>query len=103
MKLATFFVIVSLAVVPAALADEAVVYDLKLENHRFDPKTIKVPANRAFRIKLTNLDETPAELESKSLRIEKVVAGKSEITVSVKPLKPGSYAFYDEYHRNDAA
>ena len=41
---------------------------------------------------------TPAEFESKELRVEKVVAGGGAIAVKVRALKPGRYRFFDDYH-----
>ena len=38
------------------------------------------------------------EFESKSLRVEKVVAAKSEGVINVRPLKPGRYEFYDDFN-----
>ena len=35
------------------------------------------------------------EFESKSLRVEKVVAAKSEGVINVRPLKPSRYEFDD--------
>src|SRR4051812_31628878 len=86
----------------AGFAEDVPVYEMTLQNHAFSPSRLSVPAGKAFRIKLSNRDDTPAEFESKSLRFEKVVAGKAEITVSVKALEAGSYGFYDEYHEDDA-
>ena len=37
------------------------------------------------------------EFESKSLRVEKVVAAKSQGVINVRPLKPGRYEFYDDF------
>jgi hypothetical protein len=37
------------------------------------------------------------KFESKSLRVEKVVAAKSEGVINVRPLKPFRYEFYDGF------
>jgi hypothetical protein len=42
------------------------------------------------------------EFESKPLKIEKVVAAKSEAVVNVRPQKPGKYKFVDEYNEDVA-
>lgn len=102
MKFAALAFIAIIAASPMAFAEEAKVYEMKLENHAFTPANLAVPAGKNFKIKLSNLDDTPAEFESKQLRFEKVVAGKKAITVSVKALKPGTYGFYDEYHEDVA-
>ncbi len=84
----------------AALAADTVT--LTLKGHQFTPDTVTVPAGQRFRIVLHNQDDTPAELESHDLRIEKVVVPGGTITVSAGPLKPGRYAFFDEYHEETA-
>ncbi len=60
------------------------------------------PANERFRIEITNQDATPAEFESTDLRAEKIVVPGGKITVMAGPLKPGTYAFFDDYHPDTA-
>lgn len=81
-----------------ARAADATVVALSLKEHRFVPAEPTAPANKPITLELTNLDPTPAEFESKALRFEKVVAGGGKITVQVRPLSPGRYRFYDDYH-----
>ena len=84
----------------AARADQKATIQLSLKNHRFAPAEITAPANHPVTIEVSNQDATPAEFESKQLRVEKVVAGNSKITVQVRPLAPGRYRFYDDYHED---
>ena len=84
-----------------ALAEDVVTYELTLSNHVFSPAELKVPARKPFKILLHNKDTTPAEFESKPLKIEKVVAGSADITVNVRALEPGKYEFVDEYHEDE--
>jgi len=42
------------------------------------------------------------ELESDSLKIEKVIAAGKEATIKVKAQKPGLYEFFDEYNEKTA-
>ncbi|MFL5258268.1 MAG: cupredoxin domain-containing protein [Hyphomicrobiales bacterium] len=93
---------VTLATVPPVMADDPVIYDLTLRNHAFEPSELKVPAGKPFKIKFRNTNSAPAELESKLLKIEKVVAGSTEATVNVRALDPGRYEFYDEFHEDEA-
>jgi heme/copper-type cytochrome/quinol oxidase subunit 2 len=71
---------------------------LVLKDHKFTPSEVTVPAGVRFKIQLTNQDETPAELESSDLRVEKIAAPGVTITVNAGPLKPGTYKFFDDYH-----
>ncbi len=75
---------------------------LTLENHRFTPAEIKVPANKRVKLILINNDPTPEEFESHELRVEKVIPGKSKGIVRIGPLKPGRYPFFGEYHEATA-
>jgi Cupredoxin-like domain len=84
-----------------ALAEDVITYELSLSNHVFSPVELKVPAGKPFKILLHNKDTTPAEFESKPLKIEKVVAGSADIIVNVRALEPGKYEFVDEYHEDE--
>jgi heme/copper-type cytochrome/quinol oxidase subunit 2 len=75
---------------------------LVLQNHRFVPDRITVPAGQRFSILVTNRDDTPDEFESAALRVEKIVMPGHTITVFGGPLAAGSYEFYDDYHRDTA-
>jgi hypothetical protein len=81
---------------PAAYAMDALT--LTLKDHQFAPTELQVPANERFRIEVENRDPTPAEFESTDLHVEKIVVGGGKITVSVGPLRPGSYHFFDDYN-----
>ncbi len=84
----------------AARAAEPVT--LTLKDHGFAPAEVKAPAGERFRIVVTNQDATPAEFESSDLRAEKIVVPGGRITVMAGPLKPGTYAFVDDYHPDTA-
>jgi hypothetical protein len=81
---------------PVAMAAGPVT--LTLKDHGFTPAEAKAPANERFRIEITNQDATPAEFESTDLRAEKIVVPGGKIAVMAGPLKPGKYAFFDDYH-----
>ena len=75
---------------------------LTIENHVFSPAEIHVKAGQRSEILVRNLDPTAEEFDSTSLKIEKVVAGKSEATLRLRALDPGSYPFIGEYHADTA-
>ncbi len=85
---------------PAARAAEPV--QLTLKDHGFTPATVRVPANQRLRFEITNQDATPAEFESSDLRAEKIVVPGGTISVMAGPLRPGTYAFFDDYHPDTA-
>jgi heme/copper-type cytochrome/quinol oxidase subunit 2 len=96
----------SLAIAVAATspgrADETVTYETTLKGNGFTVAEIKVPAGKPFKIKMTNANAGPAELESRELKIEKTAAGNKSITVRVKAQQPGKYLFVDEYQEDVA-
>jgi len=75
---------------------------LTIENNRFSPEEIKVKANTPFVIVVTNKDKTPEEVESKELKIEKVVPPGQTVKIRVRALKPGTYPFVGEFHEKTA-
>lgn len=75
---------------------------LTIKGHRFTPDQVIVPAGERLRIEVTNQDPTPAEFESSDLRAEKIVIPGGKVTVTVGPLRPGKYLFFDDYHPDEA-
>jgi plastocyanin len=83
---------------PVAVADEATKISVTLKDHKFSPAELTAPAGKPVVIELENQDTTPAEFESKALRVEKIVPGGGKITMQVRALPAGRYRFYDDYH-----
>jgi len=84
-----------------SLAQQAAEVQLTYSNSQFQPSEVRAPADRPVVFRVRNLDAKAMEFESKSLRVEKVVAAKSEGVINVRALKPGRYEFYDDF--NDKA
>jgi hypothetical protein len=84
-----------------ALASEPE-FALVIQDHRFEPAEVVVPANQKIKLVIENRDATPEEFESKTMKREKVIAGKSKATVLVGPLAPGRYPFVGEYNEKTA-
>ncbi len=83
-------------------AQETVTLQISIKDHRFQPGELKAPANRPITLIVRNLDPTPEEFESRTLRVEKVVAGNSQITLNFRPLSPGRYRFYGDFNQATA-
>ena len=86
---------------PAGAAS-AVTLHVAIKDHRFQPAELNVPANTPVTLIVRNLDPTAEEFESNTLRVEKVVAGNSEITLNFRPLAPGRYRFYGDFNEATA-
>jgi plastocyanin len=91
-----------MAPLPRATAAEEAEITISLKDHKFDPAEIKVPADKAIKLTVNNLDATAEEFESHPLGVEKVIAGKGTATIRLKPLAKGSYKFVGEYHEDTA-
>ena len=96
-----------LAIVLAALGMTSVHavaqdFNLTIRNHKFEPQEIRVPAGKRVSISVTNEDASAEEFESPSLKVEKVIPGKSKGLVRVGPLAPGRYEFFGDFHPDTA-
>lgn len=84
-------------------AQEPVTVSLTLQDHRFTPDKVTVPAGRLVRIELANQDPAVEEFDSEDLRVEKDVTPRARVTFTVGPLKPGTYSFMGELHPDTAS
>jgi plastocyanin len=87
-----------LAVAVPARAQDTVEIAVSVKDHKFDPAELQAPAGKPIVLRVKNLDATPMEFESKTLRVEKVLTGNSEAVINVRAQKPGRYEFFDEFH-----
>ena len=63
-------------------------YVLTFKDNKIEPAELQVPAGVEFKLTVKNADQSPEEFDSSDLKIEKVVAGGSEIELTIKPLDP---------------
>ncbi|MEO5831229.1 MAG: cupredoxin domain-containing protein [Rhodanobacter sp.] len=97
------FLIAALFALPlAAIATEVPMFTLTIKDHRYEPTTLKVPADTKIKIKVINNDSTPEEFESSDFSREKIVMPNSSIVVFVGPLKAGEYKFFGDFHQDTA-
>ena len=73
-----------------------------IKNHRFEPAELRVPAGKRITLTVVNEDPTPEEFESRVLKVEKIIPGKTKAVVSFGPLKPGRYEFEGEFNSKTA-
>jgi plastocyanin domain-containing protein len=84
----------------ASAADAPPEVALTLDKDQFQPSEIKVKANTPFVLVVTNKNAKAAEFESKDLRVEKVVPAGKTVNVRIRALKPGTYAFFDDFNKS---
>jgi plastocyanin domain-containing protein len=100
--LAALVIAPALHTVPATAQNKPAEVPVTIENNRFKPDEIRVKAGEPFLLVVTNKDAKPEEVESKDLRIEKVVPGGKTASIRVRALKPGTYTFFGEYNPKTA-
>src|SRR5436305_8439891 len=95
---AALFMAATLALALPAAAQDAKP-TLTIQNRKFVPAEITIPAGQKVELIVRNQQETPAEFESTSLHREKVVPPGGQISVFVGPLEAGRYEFFDDFNR----
>ena len=83
----------------ASAADAPPEIPLTIDTNQFQPNEVKVKANTPFVLVITNKSAKAAEFESKDLRVEKVVPAGKTVNVRIRALKPGTYAFFDDFNK----
>lgn len=83
----------------SAQAQQAASISVSVKNHRFQPAEVHAPANVPITLHVKNLDATPMEFESVSLRVEKVVVGNGSGIIRLRALSPGRYNFFDDFNQ----
>src|SRR5512140_168816 len=77
-------------------------FTLTIKEHKFDPAELHVPAGKKIKLTIDNQDATPEEFESHELNREKVVPGKSKLSIFIGPLKAGKYPYIGDFNQKTA-
>jgi plastocyanin len=85
-----------------AAAEDTCSATITIRDHRFEPAELHVPAGKRIALTVVNADPLSEEFDSSALKVEKVIAGKSQGVVHISPLSPGRYDFIGEYHEETA-
>jgi hypothetical protein len=93
---------VGLSIAGAAYAEDLATYSITLKNHRFAPAEIHVPSGKPFFIVVTNADDTPDEFEMNAPPVEKVIVPGEQGRLRIRPLAPGRFRFFDDFHPDTA-
>lgn len=84
----------------AVLADEEV--HLTLKGNRFQPEEVRVKSGVPIKLIVHNEDPAAEEFESSDLKQEKLIRPGKSVTLKLRPLKPGTYEFFGEFHPKTA-
>ena len=91
-----------LAIGGGARAEDLASYPITLKNHRFTPTEIHVPSGKPFFVVVTNQDDTADEFEMNAPAVEKVIPAGDQGKVRIRPLAPGRFSFFGDFHRDTA-
>jgi hypothetical protein len=94
-----FAMAIGFAANPAAA--QQVSLSTTIKNKTFQPSILKAPANKPIAITVHNADGAAAEFESRTMRVEKVIAAGATVVINVKPLAPGTYRFFDDFNTSN--
>lgn len=81
-----------------ARAEDPVSLSVTIKNYQFEPAELHAPPGKSIMIHVKNLNTIPSEFESSDLHFEKIVPVGNEAVVHVRPLQPGRYNFFDDFH-----
>ena len=95
---AALALIAGLTPAPSAFAQDTAELVISVKDHKFDPAELTAPAGKPIVLRVKNLDPSPMEFESNSLRVEKVLTGNGEAVINVRPQQAGRYDFFDDFH-----
>lgn len=95
MKSIALLLVALFPLLAAATEDD---YTVLIQDHRFQPETLTIPAGKKVRLIVDNRDAAPEEFDSHALNREKVIPGNARGTIYIGPLDPGSYPFIGEFH-----
>jgi hypothetical protein len=100
MRNLTFVALCAVATLAAApsRAQQATEVQVTYSKGQFQPTELSAPADKPLTLRVKNLEAKAMEFESKSLRVEKVVAANSEVVINVRAQKPGRYEFFNEFN-----
>ncbi|WP_111977662.1 cupredoxin domain-containing protein [Algibacillus agarilyticus] len=76
--------------------------ELNIINHLFVPAKLHLMANKKYKLKIINQDNTPEEFDSFDLNREKMVFPNKITHIYIGPLSVGEYHFFGEYNPNTA-
>jgi heme/copper-type cytochrome/quinol oxidase subunit 2 len=92
----------AMAPLDMARAEDPATFALTLKDHRFTPTELHVPAGKPFFIVVTNEDDTADEFEMSRPAVEKVIPPGQQGKVRMRPLEPGRFPFFGDFHRETA-
>ena len=89
-----------IAIIATPLASAEETYKLSIGEQGFEPATLEIPAGKKISLTVTNNTKKAAEFESEKLGREKIIPAGRGATISIGPLKAGTYEFLDDFNKS---
>src|SRR5712692_5584359 len=90
-----FGALATLALCAPSFASDSAASELRVQDGRFEPASLVVPAGQPLQLKVVNSGSSAIELNR-----ERVVQPGASITVYLPSLNPGTYKFFDDLHED---
>lgn len=97
-SLSALVIAAALALPAGSVRADTVKLSITIKDQKFDPAELHAPPGQAIEIEVKNLNPSVSEFESADLHFEKIVPAGGQGVVYVRPLQPGRYNFYDDFH-----
>ncbi len=91
----------SVAIAALAFASEALAapaFTLRIKDHKLIPDKLTFPKGERVELTVTNEGPGTEEIESKTMRLEKIIPEGKTVTLRIGPLKPGTYELFGEFN-----
>lgn len=75
---------------------------ISLKDRKIQPEQIVIRSGTPVLLVVTNEDNTSEEIESKALRLEKLVPPKKTVKIHLAAQKPGEYDLFGDFHPETA-
>jgi hypothetical protein len=73
-------------------------FELHIKDHKLVPDKLTFPRGERVELVVHNDGPGTEEIESKSMRIEKIIPEGKSVTLKIGPLKPGTYDLFGEFN-----
>lgn len=92
------FIYIMLICAGSVLADDQLNIEITIQDHKFYPDIIEIPAGKKVKLIIHNKDNTIEEFDSVDLKREKIIPAHSVAYIVLAPLQPGVYYFIGEFN-----
>lgn len=101
-RIAVIALFAAASIVSAVFAADDEAYRIVIKDNRFHPAEVTIPSGKRVKLIVDNRGDVVEEFESNDFGVEKIIPAGSSATIWVRPLDPGEYVFFGEFHMSTA-